>query len=51
MNLNEISPVRKERMKLEIDTKIISMAINWLNDDDNPYGTEKIWGYMNGINH
>ena len=35
----------------EIDNKIISMAINWLNDDDNPYGTEKIWGYMNGIKH
>lgn len=34
----------------EIDNKIISMAINWLNDEDNPYGTEKIWGYMNGIN-
>lgn len=22
-------------------------AINWLNDDDNPFGTSKIWCYFN----
>lgn len=25
----------------------IEDAINWLNDLDNPYGTSKIWKYIN----
>lgn len=26
----------------------IELALNWLNDDDNPYGKEKAWKYFNG---
>lgn len=26
----------------------IEEALNWLNDDDNPYGKEKPWKYLNG---
>ena len=29
------------------DEKYVEMAVNWLNDDDNPYGSSKIWCYMN----
>ena len=32
---------------VERDKKFIQMAINWLNDPDNPYGDAKIWGYLN----
>ena len=32
----------------ELEAKVIELAISWLNDDDNPYGTEKVWGYLNG---
>ena len=31
----------------EMDRKLIELSINWLNDEDNPYGTEKIWSYLN----
>ena len=31
----------------EQDQKLVEMAVNWLNDDDNPYGGSKIWCYMN----
>lgn len=26
---------------------IVEDAINYLNDEDNPFGSEKIWGYLN----
>ena len=29
------------------DGKLVEMAVNWLKDDDNPYGSSKIWGYLN----
>ena len=32
----------------EIEKRIIEATINWLNDPDNPYGSEKIWCYLNG---
>ena len=28
--------------------KLVDEAINYLDDEDNPYGTEKIWKYING---
>ena len=31
----------------EILNKLIEEAVNYLVDDDNPYGTEKIWKYLN----
>lgn len=27
--------------------RLVSLTVNWLNDTDNPYGTEKVWGYFN----
>lgn len=27
--------------------RFISLTVNWLNDEDNPYGKEKVWGYFN----
>lgn len=35
----------------QIMDKIREMAINWLNDDDNPFGTSKIWSYFNSKNN
>ena len=32
----------------ERNERIVRLAINWLQDDDNPYGDSKIWCYMNG---
>ena len=32
----------------ERDGKLVELAVNWLNDPDNPYGEKKIWCYMNG---
>lgn len=31
----------------EIERRIVEAAVNYLNDTDNPYGTEKIWSYLN----
>ena len=30
----------------ELLDKMIELTINWLNDEDNPYGDGKIWGYF-----
>lgn len=32
----------------ELEQKVVESTVNWLNDDDNPYGTAKVWGYLNG---
>lgn len=29
------------------EDKYIELAANWLNDKDNPFGTEKVWKYFN----
>ncbi|MBR0544532.1 MAG: hypothetical protein IIW98_08840 [Bacteroidaceae bacterium] len=31
----------------DLDNKFIQAAVNWLNDKDNPFGDEKVWGYFN----
>lgn len=31
----------------EILNKLIDLTINWLQDDDNPFGDEKVWRYFN----
>lgn len=28
--------------------KITELTVNWLSDEDNPYGEQKIWGYLHG---
>lgn len=30
----------------DLQDKIIDMTVNWLNDEDNPYGDSKVWGYF-----
>lgn len=32
----------------QMTQKVVEAAVNWLVDDDNPYGQEKIWRYLNG---
>lgn len=32
----------------ELMSKLVEEAVNYLDDADNPYGTEKIWRYLNG---
>lgn len=36
-----------ESSKDEKTNIILEDSINYLNDEDNPFGTEKIWGYLN----
>jgi len=31
----------------ELNKKLVELSVNWLKDDDNPYGAEKAWGYIN----
>ena len=31
----------------DLDKRVVTEAINWLRDDDNPFGYEKVWGYFN----
>ena len=31
----------------ELDKKLVEMAVAWLDDPDSPYGTKKVWEYMN----
>lgn len=32
----------------ELTKKVVALAVNWLADEDNPFGKEKIWSYLNG---
>ena len=32
----------------ELLEKLTEEAVNYLDDEDNPYGTEKVWKYLNG---
>lgn len=32
----------------EYEKRLIELSINYLKDDDNPFGTEKVWGYLTG---
>ena len=31
----------------ERDARLVEMTLNWLKDEDSPYGTAKVWGYLN----
>ena len=35
-----------EANEMELQDKIVEMTVNWLNDEDNPYGDGKICGYF-----
>ena len=41
-------PLLKEWFPDEKDLmgRILELTINWLNDEDNPYGDAKVWGYF-----
>ena len=27
--------------------RLVALTVNWLSDEDNPFGTEKVWLYFN----
>ena len=31
----------------EKDERFVELTLNWLKDEDNPYGSSKIWSYLN----
>ena len=31
----------------ELEQKVVEATVNYFNDPDNPYGTEKVWYYLN----
>lgn len=33
----------------EIFNRVIDLAVNWLDDADNPFGTSKIWDYLHPV--
>lgn len=32
----------------QLEKHYVELALNWLEDEDSPYGMRKIWAYMNG---
>lgn len=32
----------------ELEGKLVELAVAYLNDEDNPFGKEKVWRYLNG---
>ena len=39
---------KKQATEEELLSKLVEESINYLDDADNPYGSEKIWRYLNG---
>lgn len=46
-NYNMLKKWFPDATQEEHDKKTVDLAVTWLNDEDNPYGTSKIWGYLN----
>ena len=46
-NCNKLRRWFPDATKEEITDKLVEEAVNYLDDDDNPYGKEKIWRYLN----
>lgn len=46
-NHNKLKKWFPQASEEEILSKYIEEAINYLDDEDNPFGTEKIWKYLN----
>ena len=42
--LSEWFPDDDDDMRNE---RVVELALNWLRDEDNPFGTSKVWCYMN----
>lgn len=47
-NANLLTMWYPDASEATMEKHYIELALNWLNDDDNPYGKEKIWKYLNG---
>lgn len=46
-NCNKLKLWFPQATEEELLNKLVEEAINWLDDADNPYGTEKVWRYLN----
>ena len=46
-NCNKLKKWFPQATEGELTEKLVEEAINYLDDADNPYGTEKIWKYLN----
>ena len=46
-NCNKLKKWFPEATDKEMLDKLVEEAVNYLDDPDNPYGTEKIWKYLN----
>jgi hypothetical protein len=48
MNLVElITKYQSDATPEQMMDRMVDLAVNWLRDDDNPYGKCKAWGYFN----
>ena len=47
-NCNKLKKWFPEATDKELLDKLVEETINYLDDADNPYGTEKVWRYLNG---
>lgn len=46
-NCNKLKSWFPDATDEELLDKLVDEAVNFLDDEDNPYGTEKIWKYLN----
>ena len=46
-NCNKLRRWFPEASDSELMNMLVEEAVNYLDDEDNPYGTEKIWKYLN----
>ena len=46
-NYNKLKKWFPQATDSELQEKIVEEAVNYLDDEDNPYGNEKIWKYLN----
>ena len=46
-NCNKLKRWFPEEDKEELLERLIEETVNYLDDEDNPYGTEKVWKYLN----
>lgn len=46
-NCNKLKRWFPQATDKELLDKLVEEAVNYLDDSDNPYGTEKIWKYLN----
>ena len=47
-NCNKLKKWFPQATDKELMDKLIEETVNYLDDVDNPYGTEKVWRYLNG---